>query len=64
MGTQKFEIPAAGVRDVGLEEAKPDINHVEKLREQQAMPEIDSEIDRRVTRKFDLHIMPWLFGIW
>ncbi|KAM7188819.1 putative transporter [Naviculisporaceae sp. PSN 640] len=23
-----------------------------------------SEIDRRLNRKFDLHILPWLFGIW
>lgn len=24
----------------------------------------NSEIDRRLNRKFDLHILPWLFGIW
>lgn len=22
------------------------------------------ELDRRLNRKFDLHILPWLFGIW
>jgi hypothetical protein len=61
METREVVAPAA---DVNQEKAKPDISHVEKLREQQAMPEFDPEIDRRVTRKFDLHIMPWLFGIW
>ncbi|KAJ5153558.1 uncharacterized protein N7482_010036 [Penicillium canariense] len=61
METHKVVAPAA---DVHQEKAKPDISHVEKLREQQVMPEFDPEIDRRVTRKFDLHIMPWLFGIW
>lgn len=51
--------------DVDQEKAKPDISHVEKLREHQVMtPEIDVGIERRVTRKFDLHIVPWLFGIW
>lgn len=26
--------------------------------------EIDPVIEKRVTRKYDLHIIPWLFGIW
>ena len=26
--------------------------------------EIDNLTARRVIRKFDLHIMPWLFGLW
>lgn len=26
--------------------------------------EIDPVVDKRVTRKCDLHIIPWLFGIW
>ena len=26
--------------------------------------EIDPVLDKRVTRKFDRHIIPWLFGIW
>lgn len=62
METRETMAPAS---DVDQEKAKPDISHVEKLREQQVMlPEIDAEIDRRITRKFDLHIVPWLFGIW
>jgi MFS family permease len=24
----------------------------------------DPELDRRLNRKFDIHILPWLFGIW
>lgn len=61
METREVVAPAA---DVDQEKAKSDISHVEKLREQQLMPDFDPEIDRQVTRKFDLHIMPWLFGIW
>ena len=26
--------------------------------------EIDPAVDRRITRKFDTHIVPWLFGLW
>ena len=26
--------------------------------------DIDPGLDRRLTRKFDLHIVPWLFGLW
>lgn len=26
--------------------------------------EIDPALDRRITRKFDTHIVPWLFGLW
>ncbi|KAL6713123.1 hypothetical protein ACLMJK_009244 [Lecanora helva] len=26
--------------------------------------DIDPILDRRITRKFDTHIVPWLFGIW
>ncbi|CBX90386.1 similar to MFS transporter [Plenodomus lingam JN3] len=27
-------------------------------------PTIDLELDKRLNRKFDMHILPWLFGIW
>lgn len=63
MDTREPMALAADV-DVDQEKGKPVISHVEKLREQQVTPEIDAEIDRRVTRKFDFHIVPWLFGIW
>lgn len=25
---------------------------------------LDSDLDRRISRKFDTHIVPWLFGLW
>jgi hypothetical protein len=25
---------------------------------------IDAALDRRLTRKFDTHVVPWLFGLW
>lgn len=37
---------------------------VEKLSAVDVQYEIDPVLDKRVTRKFDLHILPWLFGIW
>ena len=39
-------------------------SHIESLRGAEAQYQIDPVVDRRVTRKFDLHILPWLFGIW
>lgn len=26
--------------------------------------EIDPALDKRITRKFDINIVPWLFGMW
>ena len=26
--------------------------------------EVDPALDRAITRKFDLHVVPWLFGLW
>ncbi|KAL9111123.1 MAG: hypothetical protein Q9227_004386 [Pyrenula ochraceoflavens] len=43
---------------------KVEKSHVEKLRNAESQQAIDPVVDRRVTRKFDLHILPWLFGIW
>ncbi len=28
------------------------------------LADIDPALDRRLTRKFDFHIVPWLFGLW
>ena len=39
-------------------------SHIEQLRREQTRLELDHYLDNRVTRKFDLHILPWLFGIW
>lgn len=27
-------------------------------------PTVDKELDQRITRKFDKHVVPWLFGLW
>ena len=37
---------------------------IEKAQILEARHEIDPTLDRRVTRKCDFHIIPWLFGIW
>ena len=26
--------------------------------------DIDPDLDKRITRKFDTHVVPWLFGLW
>lgn len=57
----KPEVPDT---DLGLETGKPAQSHVEALRQEQTHTEIDRQLDKRIDRKFDLHIMPWLFGIW
>lgn len=41
-----------------------DKRRVEKLTTVETQYETNLVIDRRVTRKFELHILPWLFGIW
>ena len=50
--------------DAGLETGKPAQSHVEALRQEQPASEIDPQLSKRLDRKFDLRIMPWLFGIW
>lgn len=27
-------------------------------------PTVDEELDKRITKKFDKHVVPWLFGLW
>ena len=43
--------------------AKLDMAHTEKALEVEHY-EAQPELDKRLNRKFDLHILPWLFGIW
>ena len=39
--------------------------HVEETgSDSEGQYDIDPVIDKRVTRKFDFYIVPWLFGIW
>ena len=40
-----------------------DIVQVEKAVDGDQIEE-NPDLDRRLNRKFDLHILPWLFGIW
>jgi len=44
--------------------AKLDIGHTEKALLEAEQWEENPELDKRLNRKFDLHILPWLFGIW
>ncbi len=37
---------------------------IEKAEALEAQNAIDPVLDKKVTRKCDLHIIPWLFGIW
>jgi hypothetical protein len=46
------EADRASVRDVALD------------KEANEHGELDPAIDKRLDRKFDLHILPFLFGIW
>jgi hypothetical protein len=58
---QQSPLPLNGDRKL---EEDSDQAHIEKLNVAEAQFEIDPVIDRRVTRKFDTHIIPWLFVIW
>lgn len=46
-----------------LEEKSMDVSKVINDDEEE-LADIDPALDRRLTRKFDLHIVPWLFGLW
>lgn len=45
-------------------ESKDGDERVEKNGSVEAHYEVDPVISKRISRKFDLHIIPWLFGIW
>ncbi|KAK1499471.1 hypothetical protein CCUS01_00195 [Colletotrichum cuscutae] len=47
-----------------FEDSKPEESHVENIRHSQVHDEIDLILSKRLDRKFDVHIIPWLFGIW
>jgi hypothetical protein len=38
--------------------------HLEKLETAIDRTQIDPVLDRRISRKFDKRIVPWLFGLW
>ena len=42
-----------------------DIKHLEETDSNELEDvAIDPALDRAITRKFDLHLIPWLFGLW
>lgn len=43
--------------------AAPEPEHLEKINSTW-QDDLDSDLDKRVTRKFDTHVVPWLFGLW
>ena len=43
---------------------KPDVSGIPLESVQTAYDEIDPALQRALNRKFDLHIIPWLFGLW
>ena len=55
--------PTSGSPD-GKIHHKMDESHVEKVTTVDIQYDIDPVREKRLTRKFDLHILPWLFGIW
>lgn len=48
--------------DVKLSMEKADTTRIEKALTLDTT--VDIALDKRLNRKFDLHILPWLFGIW
>lgn len=52
-------------RDLTEFESEKNKNTLEKITDvDSTLPEIDSALDRAITRKFDTHLLPWLFGLW
>lgn len=47
------------VDDLGTAEA-----NLEVIQEINMHQDVDSHLDKKIDRKFDLHIVPWIFGIW
>ena len=45
-------------------DGKLDMDHVETAKPEANNYEISDELDRHITRKFDTHVVPWLFGLW
>ncbi|KAI3392297.1 hypothetical protein diail_5905 [Diaporthe ilicicola] len=61
MDPEKLHTPEVGSEN---DSYKPQDTHVEELRREQTRVDIDPATHRRLNRKFDLHVIPFLFGIW
>jgi hypothetical protein len=45
-----------------IDATKADANHLEEAKKLQ---DVDfKNLDKKIDHKFDLHIVPWVFGIW
>jgi len=55
--------PADSVLDEKVDEHQHS-QHLEKINPGWDDLVIDPELDKRLTRKFDRHVVPWLFGLW
>lgn len=54
--------PAQEFTDKEIDSAKLDTNHLEEAGKHQ---DVDFRaLDKKIDHKFDLHIVPWVFGIW
>lgn len=51
-------------QDGSIEPVRSEARREAVAREGSGDVEIDSELDRAITRKFDIHLVPWLFGLW
>lgn len=53
---------------VAAAENELEVRHIElaeeKINDEETLTHEERELDRRIERKFDLRILPWLFGIW
>lgn len=61
MGPEKMPTPEVGSEN---DISKPEETHIEELRREQTHVDIDPAVHRKLNRKFDLHVIPFLFGIW
>ena len=55
---------ASGDAASDIEVQKPAESHIEALRREQETIDFDEAMNARINRKFDVRILPWLFGIW
>ncbi|KAG6355294.1 hypothetical protein INS49_003255 [Diaporthe citri] len=61
MDPEKAPTPEVGSENDSF---KPEGTHVEELRREHTHVDIDPAVHRKLNRKFDLHVIPFLFGIW
>jgi hypothetical protein len=50
--------------NLSTRDEKPSQTQLEKFDTFEEQLQIDPTADKKITRKFDTHIVPWLFGLW